>query len=118
MTLPLTTGLRCILRCTVATIFAFVTLSANAKAEDWHTEVVDSEGTGAFTSLALDRDGNAHVSFVTQDGNKYPLKYGFWDQKLQRWFVMSVAEGAASSALALDSKQRPHIAVVDFGTAS
>jgi hypothetical protein len=92
-------------------------LTAFAHAATWEIEVVDHTGSGRFSTLKIDRDGNCHVSFVVEDA-EHTLKYGFWDHRLKRWFVMPVATGASFSSMALDSKQRPHIAWADFGTGS
>src|SRR5262245_32958467 len=85
-------------------------------AQGWHIDVVDPTGIGRFSSLKIDKDGNAHVAYVIDDGNKFPLRYGFWDHTVRRWFLMNVAEGASFCALVLDSKQRPHISWADNGT--
>src|SRR5207248_9157819 len=69
-----------------------------------------------FSSLRIDKDGNAHVAYVADDGAKYPLKYSFWDHSLHKWFGMTVDESASYSSLALDSKQHPHISYADYGT--
>jgi len=83
----------------------------------WQVETVDQNGTGRFSSLRIDKDGNAHVAFVVDDP-KYTLKYGFWDHAIKRWFVMPVDEGASFCSLTLDSKHRPHISYTDYGTMS
>jgi len=84
----------------------------------WEIAKVDTGGVGKSSSLKIDRDGNAHVAYVIEDGNRYPLKYAYWDHQTKRWFTMQVAEAVATCSLALDSNQRPHISYVDFGTAS
>ena len=81
----------------------------------WDIEVVDPGGTGRFSSLKFDSSGNGHLAYVLEDG-AYSLKYGFWDRTAKRWFLMTVSDQASFSALALDSKQRPHIVWADFGT--
>jgi len=93
-------------------------LAGSAGAASWQVEVVDGTGPGKYSSLKIDKDGNAHVAYVIEDGNQFPLKYGFWDHALKRWFIMKVAAGASFCSLALDSKQRPHISYADFGTGS
>ena len=84
----------------------------------WQIETVDSSGPAKSASMKVDREGNLHVAFVTDEGNLYPLRYGFWDRSVKKWFVMKVADGAATCSLVLDSQQRPHIAYVDYGTGS
>lgn len=81
----------------------------------WDIAVVDGSGVGRFSSLKIDKDGNAHVAYAVDD-DRHSLKYGFWDHALKRWFSMRVAEGAQFCSLVLDSQQRPHISYVDFGT--
>jgi hypothetical protein len=87
-----------------------------SQAAAWHIETVDQGGAGRFTSLKVDKEGNAHLAYVVEDG-KDTLKYAFWDHALKRWFTMKVAEGASFSSLTLDSKQRPRISWADAGTA-
>jgi hypothetical protein len=91
----------------------FLLIAGRAHAADWKVEVVDRTGTGLYSSLKVDKTGNAHLAYVIDDGRRYPLKYAFRDHALDKWFVMEVASGAAYSSLALDSKGRPHISYVD-----
>ena len=93
-------------------------LAGSLAAADWQVEMVDQMGLGRYTSLKIDKDGNAHLVYVVDDGNRYPLKYGFWDHVLKKWFLMPVAEGASFCSLTLDSKQHPHISWADYGTMS
>jgi hypothetical protein len=103
----------------VATFLAaFLLTPAFLQAATWRGEVVDASGPGKFSSLRLDASGNVHVAYVVDDGKRYPLKYAFWDHGLNKWFVMTVAENSGPCSLTLDSKQRPHISYVDFGTSS
>lgn len=96
----------------------FVLLLAGiAFAADWQVEVVDPTGVGKFSSMKADKEGNLHVAYV-QDGDDHILKYAFHDRRLNRWFLMTVARSSGMCSLALDSKQRPHIAYTDYGTAS
>jgi hypothetical protein len=86
--------------------------------EKWQVETVDKTGAGRFSSLKIDDLGDAHIAYVVQDGNQFPLRYAFWDHKLKRWFVMTVTQGAGTCSLALDSKRRPHISFADNGSGS
>jgi hypothetical protein len=66
--------------------------------------------------MKIDQDGNVHVVYVIDDGDQNPVKYGFWDHALKRWFQMTLASGGSFCALTLDSRQRPHISYVDAGS--
>jgi len=93
-------------------------LPAFLAAGDWHIEELAHNGTGKFSSMKIDRDGNVHVVFVADDGGSYPVQYGFWDHNVKRWFLMTLASGGSFCSLALDSQQHPHISWVDWGTMS
>lgn len=95
-----------------------IIMTPGLHAGDWKIDTVDGGGTATFTSLRIDTAGNVHVAYVVDDGNIYPLKYAFWDDSIKRWFTMTLAEGVSTCALALDSKERPHISYVDYGTAT
>ena len=87
------------------------------RAVDWEIGPVDSSGIGRYSSLRIDKDGNAHVAYVVEDaGNE--LRYGFWDHLQKKWFTMHVDGNASFCSLTLDSNQRPHISYADFGTES
>ncbi len=87
-----------------------------ASGATWTLETVDQSGVGKFTSLKVDRNGNAHLAYVIDDGNRYPLRYAIRDHKTGKWFLMTLAESVGSCSLVLDSKQNPHISYVDAGT--
>lgn len=89
-----------------------------AFATTWEVDLVDGQGPAKSSSLKVDKRGNIHVAYVVDDGNRFPLKYAFRDRSLGRWFVMKVADGAATCSLVLDRDQHPHISYVDYGTAS
>jgi hypothetical protein len=94
-----------------------ILLAGTSDPSHWQIKLVDQTGVGKFSSLKIDREGNVHVAYVAED-ESLSLKYAFWDHVLKRWFVMTVARSASFCSLALDSKQNPHIAYADFGTAS
>lgn len=84
---------------------------------EWTIEGIDSNGTGSYSSLHFDKEGNAHVSYIVDDLG-HLLKYAFWDHVEDKWFTMAIDEGASFCSLTLDSHQRPHISYADYGTAS
>jgi hypothetical protein len=90
--------------------------AGTAAATGWQIETVDRTGIGKFSSMRIDKDGNVHAVWVADDGDRDPVKYGFWDYKLKRWFVMTIASGGSFCSLTLDSQQRPHVSFVDMGT--
>jgi hypothetical protein len=96
-------------------LFSGIAISA---APGWQIESVDGPGPGKYASLKFDTAGNAHLAYVIDDGSRYPLRYGYWDHLLNRWFVMTVDQGASFCSLVLDSKQQPHISYADAGTGS
>jgi len=91
-------------------------LFASARATEWTIETVDSTETGLYSSLRIDKDGNAHVTYVV--GGQNELRYAFWDHLQKKWFTMPVDINASFCSLTLDSKQRPHISYAEAGTAS
>jgi hypothetical protein len=82
------------------------TLAAVYGAE-WKVGVVPDVPGGKFSSLKLDRYGNAHVAHV--DGFDNMMRYSFWDRALDKWFSTDLDKGAIYCSLVLDSKDRPHI---------
>ena len=108
---------------TIASLFAVmatlvIASPQRARAAAWQIETIDQSGPGKYTSMKIDKYGNAHVAYVVDDGAKYPLRYAFWDHTTKLWFGMTIATGASFSSLTLDSEQRPHISYADFGTMS
>src|ERR1700730_13047733 len=55
--------------------------AASAPATDWQIETLDQTGAGKYSSMKIDKDGNLHVVYMVEDGDRNPIKYGFWDQK-------------------------------------
>lgn len=81
----------------------------------WKIAAIDATGTGRYSSLRFDKDGNAHVSYIVEDLG-HLLKYAFWDHVQDKWFPMAIDRGASFCSLTLDSRQRPHISYADYGT--
>jgi hypothetical protein len=80
---------------------------------EWQEQVIDSASGPTYSSLNIDRHGNAHVSYINDA--EHLLKYAFWDSRLQKWFTTVVDTSRGFCSLALDSLQRPHIAYLAYG---
>ena len=80
----------------------------------WSIETVDSAGTvGAYTSLALDANDNAHISYYELYNHPHgdDLKYARWTGS--SWSIETVDGGfwqPGDASLALDGDGHPHIA--------
>lgn len=68
-----------------------IALSEVAAAQNgsWTTETVDKLSSRGV-SLAVDKEGNLHVSYVTDQGD---VKYAFRSASSPRWFTMNIAKG-------------------------
>ena len=105
-------------RLSVLAAGALFWLPSIAQAAGWQFEPIEYiDLDGQFSSMQIDKLGNAHVAYVIDDHNVYPLQYAFRDHALKKWYVMNVDKGASFCALTLDSKGRPHISYADHGTA-
>jgi hypothetical protein len=93
----------------------FASMGAASEPNIWQIETVDPSGSGLNSTLRFDKDGDAHICYVQPGGG--PLKYGYWQHSLKRWFTMVVDDNPNGCALTLDSHQHPHISYEDFGTA-
>ncbi|MBI4656591.1 MAG: T9SS type A sorting domain-containing protein [Elusimicrobia bacterium] len=75
----------------------------------WSTETVDSEGdVGGFTSIAVDSEGNPHISYY--DSTNDSLKYAKWHGN--SWLISAVdsyGKAGWDTSIALDSQDLPHI---------
>ena len=75
----------------------------------WHVEIVDDGYyIGRYTSLALDSDGNPHISYTGGSQLKYAYKAaGEWHIEIVSAEFPSY--GASYTSLALDNDDLPHI---------
>lgn len=94
-------------------VFLAGSFAAALQAGEWKTEIVDPGGGGQFTSMRIDASGNVHVVYMDMDNT---LKYSFWDRAVNRWFTTPIDRTGGFCALTLDSKQRPHISYLEYGT--
>jgi hypothetical protein len=101
------------LRNSILQILLAGSLTATTQSGVWTTEIVDPGGGGQFASMRIDAFGNAHVAYMDRDTG---LKYSFWDHSLNKWFTTPLDRTGGFIALALDSKQRPHISYIEYGT--
>jgi hypothetical protein len=80
----------------------------------WEIEVVDSVGSvGLFTSIALDTNDHAHISYY--DNANEDLKYAYYNGS--SWNTTTVdSDGNVGifTSIALDSSDRPHISYCDW----
>src|SRR5262249_3368690 len=90
----------------VIVLALFISLQfGGASAEDWswRTEKVDTDAS--FTSLAVDHDGNVHVSYV----NNGMVKYAFRPVGTSKWFNTTVDQGNSFTNIAVDGADNPYI---------
>ena len=85
----------------------FLFLGAFVQAGEWHVGTVTDSRGGKYSSLRMDKLGNAHVSYC--DDSEGMLRYSFWDHSLDKWFNANVGRCGGFTSLVLDSKQHPHI---------
>ena len=83
----------------------------DANTPAWQTQTLEVRGnTGQFVDLALDAQGDPHLSYHYSEGLKSELRYAYWDGL--NWIAQTVDnEGQVGkyTAIALDSNGRPHI---------
>ncbi len=72
----------------------------------WYTATLDYVNVGAYTSLALDQDDYAHISYQLTVGDD--LKYTW--QNTDGWHTTTVdSSGGGYSSLELDNRGMPHV---------
>jgi hypothetical protein len=72
----------------------------------WKTETVDSGDVGWWSAIAIDSLGHIHISYHA-DKPSSSLKYAYFNGTV--WNLTIVDSGGYSTALAVDSNNRPHI---------
>lgn len=80
-----------------------------APAQYWDVETIDAaaESVGLYSSLALDGNGNPHISYYDTTGDN--LKYAWYDGAWHVENVDTTGDVGSFSSLALDGDGRPHI---------
>jgi hypothetical protein len=63
--------------------------AANAPNAAWKTETIE-KASGRGVSLAVDKEGNLHVSYAVDTGE---IRYGFRPTGSSRWFTMNIDTG-------------------------
>jgi uncharacterized repeat protein (TIGR01451 family) len=79
----------------------------------WDIQTVDSglDWRSASTSLALDADGQPHISYCNDTSDD--LKYARWTGSA--WDIQTVDSANGYASLALDADGQPHISYYDYG---
>lgn len=87
--------------------FTMLASVSTAQEWTWTTSQIDIEGTDS--SVAVDHDGNIHVGYGLQGGNK--LKYAFLPAGGSHWFNLNIDTGLGDflNGIALDSQANPYI---------
>jgi hypothetical protein len=111
------------LACVVFCIFLLLLLLSNAVAQTanptWKIQVVDSNGSiSRYSSLALDSNGNPHISYCRLHEKYTDLNDDLMYASLvgSEWQIQTVKKNGAidgSGSLALDSAGNPHICYID-----
>lgn len=75
----------------------------------WKTETVDSGDVGWWSAIAIDSLDHIHISYHA-DKPSSSLKYAYFNGTV--WNLIIVDSGGYSTALAIDSNNRPHITYI------
>ena len=90
-----------------------ILVGSNVNSIGWNIETVDSTGEVSFTSLALDSNGNPHISYYSDDVVKYAAWHpnSGWSIAVvdDYWVKVDIPKVIKFSCLALDSNGNPHI---------
>ena len=92
-------------------LYFLILLQSCGYCPKWQTETVDGENSsvGKFTSLALDSNGNPHITYYDEDNKK--LKYAYKD--INGWNTETVDSTGEAGVLAIDSNNILHISYRD-----
>jgi hypothetical protein len=85
---------------------------ADAKAQVWRWAIEDVDSSGKYTSIAVDNDGNVHLSYYNDDkGVRYAFRPA--DRNNSQWFVMTIdrpdAHGNHTTGIAVGPDGNPYI---------
>jgi len=80
-------------------------VAASGQSWTWTTDTVDKNGS--FASLAADRQGNLHVSYISHPGG---VTYGFRPAGSSHWFTMLLGKADDGyTRIALDDQGNPSV---------
>jgi hypothetical protein len=94
-------------------VLAAGALAISMHAGEWRMGVVEAAIGGRYSSLQVDKFGNAHVCSNSPANNT--LAYAFWDRAANKWFTTVLDASSGFCSLVLDSQQRPHISYLGYG---
>ncbi len=89
-----------------ATLLAVCLTAATLSANTWKWRVENVDTAGKFTSIAVDHDGNVHLSYSEGANTKYGFRPAGDSSK---WFTMVIDGNGSFTNLALDAQGHPHI---------
>ncbi|MFB6075823.1 MAG: PKD domain-containing protein [Candidatus Aenigmatarchaeota archaeon] len=78
-----------------------------ASSSNWEIKTIDSDGVVGFPSLAIDSEGDPHISY---SGNNYNLKYAEWlGWSWDKVIVNSNVDVIRGTEIDTDTNNNPHI---------
>ena len=81
--------------------------------ESWSIDTVEDGSSAPYSdnSVALDSNGNPHISYYYNDGSNEYLRYA--RLKNNTWYISNIAGSAWYSSIAIDPNDNPHISYID-----